>query len=511
MKGIYYPDGGVGATYPQCLRWLYAINDKLKADGISAPSDASLTNTRRLYDLIGRPLDRIPTIHVGGTNGKGSTSFKVSEALRASGLRTGLFVSPHLASYRERMQVDAQLITEAQFVQHLPTVLKLCADHSVPATLFEITFVLACLFYEASACQVVVLEVGLGGELDATNVVSTALSVVCSVSLDHVRILGSTVEEIGAKKAGIFKSGVPALVGPGCPLEVMAAVARDRGTPLLTLQQASDKYGPWAAAPSSSSSSSSSSSGSASTAAPADDEDTDVLNGRLSHAALCILRETQLALGRAAFAVVDVASEAVTRALLARPPCRWEHHRVPVNVPGGAAPVPVTVVLDVGHNPAAVAALCARVRREFPGRNVRMLYAVSRDKDARTCLKQVLGAIQPSHIHFAQSSNFRAASQEELGRIFREELGHEYTHHIAADSVRDLVAKVIARAAAEGGDSVVVVCGTGYIMPDARAQLGIVEPMCGSLFTCMLLHWPFSARSRFFLSNFARSAGTTRT
>jgi dihydrofolate synthase/folylpolyglutamate synthase len=472
-KSIYYPVGGIGTTYPQCLRWLYAINDKLKADGISAPSDASLTNTRRLYDLIGRPLDRIPTVHVGGTNGKGRTSYKVSEALRASGLRTGLFVSPHLASYRERMQVDAQLITEEQFVQHLPTVLHLCAEHSVPATLFEITFVLACLYYEASACQVVVLEVGLGGELDATNVVNTALSVVCSVSLDHVRILGATVEEIGAKKAGIFKSGVPALVGPSCPLEVMAAVARDRGAPLLTLQQATDKYGPWAAAPSSSSSSYVASSTPQGTA---EEEDTDVLNGRLSYAALCILRETQLAQDRAAFAAVDVASDGVTRALLARPPCRWEHHTVPVDVPGAAAPVPVTVVLDVGHNPAAVAALCARVRREFPARHVRMLYAVSRDKDVRTCLKQVLGAVQPSHIHFAQSSNFRAVSQEELGRIFREELGHEYTHHIAAESVRDLVAKVIALAAADGGDSVVVVCGTGYIMPDARAQLGIVEP-----------------------------------
>lgn len=92
---------------------------------------------------------------------QGSTSFKLSESLISSGIRTGLFVSPHLASFRERVQVDAQLISEEAFVQHLPGVLKLCADHSIPATLFELTFILACLHYESERCEVVVLEVGV--------------------------------------------------------------------------------------------------------------------------------------------------------------------------------------------------------------------------------------------------------------------------------------------------------------------------------------------------------------
>lgn len=90
---------------------------------------------------------------------QGSTSFKLSESLSSCGLRTGLFVSPHLASFRERVQVNSQLISEEAFVQHLPTVLKLCADHSIPATLFELTFILACLHYESEKCEVVVLEV----------------------------------------------------------------------------------------------------------------------------------------------------------------------------------------------------------------------------------------------------------------------------------------------------------------------------------------------------------------
>lgn len=503
LKDIYYPAEGIGETYSACLKFLYGINDKLKKDGIMAPSDSSLSNTSRLYDLIGRPLDRIPTVHVGGTNGKGSTSFKIAESLRTCGLRTGLFVSPHLASFRERMQINAELISEDAFVQLLPTVLKLCADHSIPATLFELTFILACQYYEHAGCQVVVLEVGLGGELDATNVVNTAMSIICSVSLDHTRILGSTVEEIGTKKAGIFKRDVPALVGPGCPMEVMNRVASSRGAHLLTLQEASSRYGLWtpqgvvAVCIESECTSSSTAVTTTVTAAaaaalttaanaavaPTDgvvEEDTDIVNAQISYAALCVLSHTQLALGRKAFCVVadglavPTVHSPVHRSLCTRPPCRWEIHQVKVAV--GSSTVPVTVVLDVGHNPAAVAALSRRIRQQYSDRPVRMLYAMSRDKDVRTCLKQVLGVVCASRIHFAQSTNFRAVSKEELSRIYHEESGLAYNHHIAADSVRDLIAKVIHTAACESGNSVVVICGTGFIMPDARAQLGIVEP-----------------------------------
>ena len=388
-QNIYFPTEGIGSSYPANLRFLYGINDKLKKDGILAPSDSSLTNTLRLYDLIGRPLDRIPTVHVGGTNGKGSTSLKIAESLRTCGLRTGLFVSPHLASFRERIQVNAQLMPEDAFMLHLPTVLELCGNHGIPATLFELTFILACLYYEHTHCQVVVLEVGLGGELDATNVVHTALSIICSVSLDHTRILGSTVEEIGQKKAGIFKQNIPALVGPGCPMEVMHAVANSRGALLTTLEEATVKYGRWSVSePRKNGLSKEVTTTATATATTVDEddyEDTDVLNSRIAHAALSIFRETQLALGNDSFAAIDVWSINVHHALCTRPPCRWEIHNVLVEAnsttlttsssgsvneenTGERVLVPVTVVLDVGHNPAAVAALSRRIRKQFTGK-----------------------------------------------------------------------------------------------------------------------------------------------
>lgn len=151
---------------------------------------------------------------------QGSTSFKLAQCLIASGLKTGLFVSPHLSSSRERMQVNGNIIPADSFVEHATTALRLCIENEIPATLFELFFIMSCLYFEKEACDAVVMEVGLGGQLDATNVISTALSIICSVSLDHTRILGSTVEEIMQKKAGIFKSGRDAIIGPGCPMQV---------------------------------------------------------------------------------------------------------------------------------------------------------------------------------------------------------------------------------------------------------------------------------------------------
>ena len=472
LEHIYTPPG-YASSYSSLLRTLYEVNNLLKKDGIMAPSSASFDNTMRAYELIGRPLDssatedpgRIKVVHVGGTNGKGSTSFKISECLHRSGIVTGLFVSPHLSSFRERVQINGQLVSEEQVVLNLPRVLELCAAHSIPLTLFEITFVFACIQFQASGCQAVVLEVGVGGELDATNVVKTALSIVCSVSLDHTRILGATVEEIAAKKGGIFKRDVDALVGPGCPMQVLREIAAERGA---RLHELADVAGFVATA-------------------QVDGGglvDTDALNADISRAALLLLRAQ-----RGVFSTLDPNNEPIRTILQqVRPPCRWECHETTVDLPAAAGTKMVQVVLDVGHNPAAVGALMNRIKREFSGRNVHLLYAMSRDKDVRTCLRCVLEAMPFKNIHFAQTSNFRALSKDDLASIFRQETGEDmldleaatawWPQDVAAapNSVQQTLSRLLALAASEADDSVVVICGTGYIMPDARERLGVIEP-----------------------------------
>lgn len=470
MEHIFTPEG-YDKTYPSLLRALYNVNNLLKRDGIMAPSDSSLHNTLQLYDLVGRPLDRIQTVHVGGTNGKGTTAFKIAECLRHSGIRTGLFVSPHISSFRERVQMNGQLASEEELLRHLPPILRLCVAHSVPLTLFEITFIYACVQFEASGCQAVVLEVGLGGELDATNVVNTALSIICSVSLDHMRILGSTVEDIAQKKGGIFKRDVDALVGPGCPYAVLKGIADQRGAKLHTLAEAYTKF--------------SIPKGEDEGQKTADLIDTDGLNAEISLAALHLLRAQQ----GSACASLDLGNGIVANILKnSRPPCRWERFLLPV-MRRDSLQVQVEVVLDVGHNQAAVAALMKRIKRDFSSRKVRLLYAMSRDKDVRTCLRAILATIPFDCIHFAQSDNFRAISQEELAAIFKEETGADVTdieavtaglpldeNFMSSGKMNETLARVLALTAHETEDGVLIICGTGYIMPDARAQIGIVEP-----------------------------------
>jgi len=481
MENIYTPES-YSDSYPQCLKALYDVNNLLKQDGIMAPSESSLDTTQRLYALIGRPLDRIKTIHVGGTNGKGSTSFKIAQALTLSGLRTGLFVSPHLSSFRERVQVNNVLIPEADFLVHMPRVLQLCVEHNLPATLFELTFILACLHFEAQACQAVVLEVGLGGKVDATNVVSTCLAILCSVSLDHTRILGATVEEIAAHKAGIFKHGVDALVGPGCPMAVLTACATEAGANLHTLVDCQAKFNLSASSYSSSSSSSTGQAGMDGDKGVVDVAplltNTDDLNAHISLAALCLLKEQG-----GVFASLEPLHEACQAGIASRPPCRWEKHYVTVSKESGgeqeaSTQVQVEVILDVGHNPAAVGALMQRIKKEFidVGRHVRVLYAMSRDKDVRACLRLVLPVTGNDRIHFAQTDNFRAIAKQELREIYLQEAGQDLVDVAEGLTVAQTVSKVIGLAANDGPNSAVIICGTGYIMPDARRQLGIDEP-----------------------------------
>ena len=133
LRKIYTPDG-YNDSYANLLDALNAVNWKLNRSGVKAPSEEALVNTRRLYELIGKPLDNIPTVHVGGTNGKGTTSFKISQCAHLSGLKVGLFVSPHISCFRERVQVGHELISEEDMLQYLPKILGLCVEHSIPAT-----------------------------------------------------------------------------------------------------------------------------------------------------------------------------------------------------------------------------------------------------------------------------------------------------------------------------------------------------------------------------------------
>ncbi|MDR0916322.1 MAG: bifunctional folylpolyglutamate synthase/dihydrofolate synthase, partial [Oscillospiraceae bacterium] len=167
-----------------------------------------LSRTRELLRALGDPQDSLRFVHVAGTNGKGSVSAMIASVLRVSGLRVGLYTSPYILRFNERMQVDGADITDDELIE-MTEIIRPHADAMADSpTEFELITALAMLYFKRRECDVVVLEVGMGGELDSTNVIKTPdLAVITAIGLDHTAELGSTIAEVASAKAGIIKAG----------------------------------------------------------------------------------------------------------------------------------------------------------------------------------------------------------------------------------------------------------------------------------------------------------------
>jgi len=221
-------------TYPEAIEYLLKLN--------LFGSKLGLDNPRRLAALAGAPHGRLPFIHVAGTNGKGSVCAMLESIYREAGLRTGLFTSPHLVSFRERMQVNREPIPEETLARLTARLRDLAADFpdGQGPTFFEVATVMALCHFAEQSCDIVLWETGLGGRLDATNIVTPLASVITNIGLDHTRWLGETHAAIAAEKAGIIKPGVPALTAAGQPevVAVIRAEAARQGAELIELGQA---------------------------------------------------------------------------------------------------------------------------------------------------------------------------------------------------------------------------------------------------------------------------------
>ncbi len=222
-------------AYNQALDYLYSYVDySLKKSSELAKAHFELGRMRDLMALLGNPQDVYPTIHVAGTKGKGSTSALMASALTAAGYKTGLYTSPHLQDYVERIQIDGQTILHEKLVELIeemkPAIAKISA-----LTTFEITTALGFLYFARQKVDAAVIEVGLGGRLDATNVLMPRVSVITSLSYDHMAVLGNTLTLIAGEKAGIIKSGIPVVSSPQRDeaLAVLEKVSTERNAPLM--------------------------------------------------------------------------------------------------------------------------------------------------------------------------------------------------------------------------------------------------------------------------------------
>jgi len=397
---------------------------------------------RALLAELGDPQAGLRGALVAGTNGKGSTCAFLESILRAGGLRTGLMPKPHLSSYRERVQVNARQISEQDFaaaVDDLRPVIERVGARLGPPTEFEILTALA-LQYLAPRIDRLVCEVGMGGRLDATNVLDLGVAVVTNVALDHQQYLGDTVEAIAAEKAAIIKPGNRVVTACAPPaLAVVTAAAEAAGATLWRLgdevQIAVTSLG-W------------------------DGHRLDVRGPGWEHSALQVplLGSYQPLNAALAVAAAEAAGDASTAAVAGGvATTRW---------PGRLEVVAESprVLLDGGHNPAALDLVVPDLSRLADGAPVSLIFGAMADKDLPAMLRR-LEALQPVAAVFtrAASAGDRAAAPADLAREWR----GTGAVGVAEPAVEALE---IARAAA-GPEGVVLVCGSLYLVGEVRESL----------------------------------------
>ena len=200
--------------YQQTIEYLYASQPAFHLVGATAYKPG-LDNTYRLMAHLGNPHTLLPAVHIAGTNGKGSTSHLIAAALQAQGYRVGLFTSPHLVDFRERIRISGEMIPEEEVVRFV-------ADNrafldEIRPSFFETTMALAFWYFAEQKVDIAVIEVGLGGRLDSTNILTPLLSVITNIGIDHTEFLGNTLAEIAAEKAGIIKQHTPCVIGETHP------------------------------------------------------------------------------------------------------------------------------------------------------------------------------------------------------------------------------------------------------------------------------------------------------
>lgn len=197
-------------TYQETIEYLFQQLPMFQRVGAAAYK-ANLNNTHALCNLLGNPQDRLRFVHVAGTNGKGSVSHMTAAVLQAAGYKTGLFTSPHMKDFRERIKVNGALMERDAVVAFVE---QYASDwQTLQPSFFEITFAMALWYFERSEVDIVVLETGMGGRLDSTNVVRPLATAITNVGFDHMQFLGDTLEAIASEKAGIVKTGVPIVLG----------------------------------------------------------------------------------------------------------------------------------------------------------------------------------------------------------------------------------------------------------------------------------------------------------
>jgi dihydrofolate synthase/folylpolyglutamate synthase len=427
-------------TYAEALTWLDSFQNYEKSADYSCAELFSLARVSRLLELLKNPHRAYPVLHVAGTKGKGSTCVLTESVLRALGFKTGFYSSPHLFSFCERIRIHGVPIAENDFAALVEQIKPLA---NPDLTYFEITTVLAFLYFARQRVDVAVIEVGLGGRLDATNLVSPQVTAITPVSLDHCAQLGKTVSEIAVEKAGIIKPGIPVVAGiqPEPAMRVIREIAARQQAPLHSIETqmrwSKIRFGV-----------------SGTTA----DLESPVRN--YTGLTIPLLGRHQLDNAAAAIRIVELFlgsklpdSSAVAKGISsARWPCRFQIEKYENR----------TVILDGAQNENSAQRLRETVESLFPGKKIHLIAGCSTGKEKLAIARAWQG--WPSTVVLTQSNTGRPEPVENLRKDFSE-IGCAVT---TAETVPQALRQALAVAKP---DDLIVVSGSLFVAAEALSFL----------------------------------------
>jgi len=453
-----------------------AVEAAIRARGVEWEFDPSLDRMRELMDLLGSPQRSYAVIHVSGTNGKTSTAQMVDTLLRARGLRTGRYTSPHLTTMRERICIDGEPLSEERFAAAYDDVLPYLGmvDATGPPRLsfFEVLTAMAFAVFADTPVDVAVVEVGMGGVWDATNVADGSVAIVTPIAMDHMRYLGDTIEAIATEKAGIIKPGAVAVTAQQ-HLEAAQVLLRHAAASGASVTREGIEFGILARE----------------VAVGGQQLVLRGLRGVYEDLFLPIFGAHQA--GNAACALAAVEAFAAAPAVGAGPPGGVDHGGAPLDVglvraafaqmtsPGRLEVVrrSPTVLVDAAHNPAGMAATVAAVEESFTFGVLVGVVAISADKD----VAGIVGDLEPvlSQVVVTRNSSARTMDVSALAEVSAEVFGADRVHAAAGlDDAIDLAVRLADEAEAGGrpgefvpGSAGVLITGSVLTAGEARLLL----------------------------------------
>ncbi len=439
-------------AYRETIDYLYA----LQKHGIKL----ALSNSATLMALMGDPHRKFRSIHVAGTNGKGSTSAFIASMLQAAGYRVGLYTSPHLVSFTERIRINNVLITEAKVVELAGRVRDVARKATGPdgrgslnPTFFEVTTAMAFTYFADEGVDLVVIEVGMGGRLDSTNVITPLVSVITNIELEHTDFLGTTLTQIAGEKAGIIKQGVPVVTG-ATQREVITVIEQEAAAQQAAVYRLSRDFLPGTVA-----------------AQRGQVFDYRGIRSSFENVRINMLGRYQVDNACLALASIEclrntgvIVDEAAVRRGLEQ--VRWEGRlELVAHKPD--------IYLDGAHNPASAQKLAATVRemRTAYGRII-LIIGILGDKD----YEGIMSALVPlaDHVVVTKPQYSRAMDVRALASEIQKRHGSVET----AETVKEAIA---AAGKAASRDDLVLITGSLYVVGDARAVLHPEPDRSGSL------------------------------